>query len=763
MALESAKSRIKSLPKKRYLGELLLVCLVVTAVLIPVFKLWDLNPRIPVIYSGDGLTSGMLVQRSIEGPWVVEGERQGAPFIGSRADFPTGGENLQYLITKAFGVVTDDWALSMNAYLFLTYYLVAIAAYAVCRVLKIPIWLAVVVGVLYSFLPYHIWRQAGGHVARTGYFLIPFAVLFLLALFEYKKHFFRAHGEKLRLAKWPVIGTAAFALLFGAGDTQMTFYIGILAVVVAITVAIAHRDWRPLAVGFAFVFLSMGSLVVNNAPYLIERAERGPNPDVAQRSIGEQELYGLRIARMILPTTGIELSPLSGFTEDADNASGYNESSSQGFGWFGIFGFVVSLLAVAVRATSRRQSDSDTLPARLGILSLTAMVFAVPSGLAYLLTLGGLGMYRTWNRISIIIAFCCFLAAAWAVLWVWRRYALNRAMPVRAAAAGITAFVLLAAGLTSQISPRFLPDYEARANEFNADRNFYEIVEADAPTGGMIYQFPYHPYPEHGKVQELSEYQQFKGYLHTEDLNWSYSAIKGRPEGDWQLRFARLPLEDQVAAITAIGFDGTVVYRQGYADRGEALEMALLNAGAVNKSTHATGNTVYYDLRPVRERMEEQLSAQEIEALRIKYSQPLTVNYGRDWYGQEATEDRVLFRWMPEQAVLIVTNPRDQVVDTDLRFNAIKDGQPTSFTITWGDESRTFEVGPDGRDISIPISLEPGQNRVSIESLDSEPLDVDNDDRELYLRIGDVSFSDGYGEDLPDLSDANASEVINQG
>ena len=52
----------------------------------------------------------------------------------------------------------------------------------------------------------------------------------------------------------------------------------------------------------------------------------------------------------------------------------------------------------------------------------------------------------------------------------------------------------------------------------------------------------------------MTDYTQFIGFLHTKNLRWSYGAIKGRPEGDWQIQLQDLPIRTQLAGLAAAGF-----------------------------------------------------------------------------------------------------------------------------------------------------------------------------------------------------------------
>ena len=72
----------------------------------------------------------------------------------------------------------------------------------------------------------------------------------------------------------------------------------------------------------------------------------------------------------------------------------------------------------------------------------------------------------------------------------------------------------------------------AVAAQWRVDTRFGQAVQSAAPDGTKILQLPYVPFPENPPVQQMSDYDLLRGYLHTHGLNWTYGAMKGRPQ-DW--------------------------------------------------------------------------------------------------------------------------------------------------------------------------------------------------------------------------------------
>src|SRR5258708_10901467 len=94
----------------------------------------------------------------------------------------------------------------------------------------------------------------------------------------------------------------------------------------------------------------------------------------------------------------------------------------------------------------------------------------------------------------------------------------------------------------------------------------------------------------------LTDYELFRGYLHSSGLRWSYGAMKGR-EGDRLLRgLAVKPVDNLVAALDFLGFQGIYLARSAYLDHGARMEADLVKCLGTPPRVHATGQIVFYNL-----------------------------------------------------------------------------------------------------------------------------------------------------------------------
>ena len=112
-----------------------------------------------------------------------------------------------------------------------------------------------------------------------------------------------------------------------------------------------------------------------------------------------------------------------------------------------------------------------------------------------------------------------------------------------------------------------LPIEESTA-EWNNDKKFIAEIENSVEPGTMIYQLPYHKYPEGGTQNEMYDFELFKGYLHSDTLKWSFGISYGTEEDVWDYETASLDISDMIAELREKGFGGIYLDRNGF-DTGE--------------------------------------------------------------------------------------------------------------------------------------------------------------------------------------------------
>jgi phosphoglycerol transferase len=103
-------------------------------------------------------------------------------------------------------------------------------------------------------------------------------------------------------------------------------------------------------------------------------------------------------------------------------------------------------------------------------------------------------------------------------------------------------------------------------------------------------------FPEHLPINDMSDYDHFRGYVHSRTLRWSYGAMRGRAGDLWQREAATQPPEQLVETLVCAGFAGIYLDRNGYADQGEAVEAELSRILGAAPLVSRNGRLAFFDL-----------------------------------------------------------------------------------------------------------------------------------------------------------------------
>jgi len=578
-----------ALLKKNILNFLyyLLVVAGSVAMLVPALKLRAADLRVPFQYEFDVVWLLTAIKGVLAHGTFLTDPNCGLPGVMQLYEYPS-SDYLHWALIRLIGLWAHSPALTMNLFYLLTFPLTALLAVIVFRKLGLSALTAFVLGLLYTFLPYHIFRNVG-HLFLSTYYMVPCGMLLVIRMLQ---------G---RLDYWPVepAGTppstrttwlmVVLAVLVAASGAYYGFFTCLLLGVVAVLRMVRLRQVRPLfnaAIPVALMLLTVG---VSISPMFWYQHKYGKNPAAVIRG-RNGETYGLKITQLLIPVTNHRIHALAAL-KDVYNQKAplVNENSSATLGIVGSIGFLV-LLGIALFALRVSPAFTD-----LALLNLSAVLFTTIGGLGAVLTLIGFTWIRSYNRISVFISFMSLLAVGmlieqWRVRW-------------SPAVTAVLLIGLLCIGLLDEI-PRFDPTgYAVTKAEFQRDRDFVTRAEAGLPAKAMVFQLPYIPFPENPKpVNHIDyAYDHFRGYLHSRQLRWSFGAMRGRPVDLWQQQVSALPTPQLLTEVTRAGFDGLYLNRDGYADGGKQLEREITGIlGHPAFAVSADGKLVMYRMTEYR-------------------------------------------------------------------------------------------------------------------------------------------------------------------
>jgi hypothetical protein len=613
-------------------------------------ELWRANLSVPLRYTqiDDSKFYFMLVKGIIDHGWYQTNANLGAPFGQQLYDFPQGADNLNFLLIRLLAVFSSNWALVTNLFFLLTFPLTGLAAYHALRQLDVSRAAASVCAVLFALLPYHFYRHES-QVLLSAYYSVPLTAYLFIALVAGRPLFTTRHdpnpptqigARALRRLSGRTVLTAGTCVVIGSAGLYYAGFALVLLPAATIIAAVGGRGRRALWSGLAVSVLVGATLAFNLMPSIVYGARHGPNSAIKRTAI-ESEQLGMRLSNLLLPVQGDRIPGLSTVSAKyaAATSPGYCESCNETLGIVGASGFLVlcvvgltALVGVAGTAAAGRMAwQARFRPAALGVAVAFGIgtIGGVSSLIAYFVTPD----LRGWNRLSLFIAFFSLLAVG--MLLDGARRALRRRSDVRLGWVGLLV-VVLGVGAVEQTSNFYLVSYAAAAREYNSDQFFGRRIESRLPRGSNVLELPYVPFPEGYHVAGVpttstsaftTSYELLRPYLSTTGLNFSFGAIKGRPD-DWESALSAKPLNLAVAGAAAAGFAGIYVDPRGYgneAPRVDAWLRGLLGAGPIVSSLD---NAWFFDLRPYARRLAAALSTSALAALREATLDPLQATCG---------------------------------------------------------------------------------------------------------------------------------------
>jgi phosphoglycerol transferase len=530
--------------------------------------LWRADLRIPFAYGvHDELTVAIGAKWLIENPWIFSNPHLGMPFGSTMFNFAQ-PDVFHYLVVKLLGLTTRHFGLVMNLFYLLTFPATCLSTMYVLRQFRLGYPAAFLGSLLYTFLPYHFLRGEI-HLFLSAYYLVPLVALVTFTVASDAPPFFR-QGP----GKWPQLywrQRASFlaiivCVIAGSSGVYYAFFDCFLIMITGIVAGAARRRLAPLFSAIALTGLIALTVLLCLSPHLIHR--RGT---ISSRVSGDAETYALKITQLLLPVSGHRLTRWAALKNDYYHAAPLvNENDAATLGLVGSAGFLLLLGWTGLRLMGGNfrwlGREDERLLDIAALLTLAATLLATIGGLGSIFALLVSPQIRSYNRISVYIAFFALLAIALAL-----DRGLGRRMTKLSSNAGYLAVIALltAMGLADQTTPGFVPNYRALASAFRSDARFVRSIEKQLPPGAMVFQLPYRAFPE------ASSYDLARGYLHSRTLRWSYGAMANERSDFWQRDVQWQPVPEMVRRLAAAGFSGIYIDRKLYPDNGASFERDL--------------------------------------------------------------------------------------------------------------------------------------------------------------------------------------------
>ena len=704
-----------------------------------VLRVWHLDLGIPITgYASDGIISLVIVKDILEHGWFLTNPDVAAPFGQTFYDGFASGDNLQFALLKGLGAFSASPAVVVNLYFLLTFPVVALLALFCLRRLGLSRPAAAVAALLFTFMPYHFVRGLNGHLFLAAYYSVPlgcYLVLSVLAgdsVFELRA----ARGRWSRLASGKSLLAFGFCLVIGSCGLYYAVFTAMLLTGAAV-LALLTNQRRAAAGGAVCATLILGILAFNLAPSIAYRATHGPNPEVGQRAPAESETYATKLTHLVLPVTDDRIAPLARLKARYEASAPPPFDYGVSLGIIGTFGLVTLVLTALLSCVATNRTDEFRRLRHASAVTVFSLLLITAGGISSLIAYILTPQIRGWYRESIFIAFLAVFAVGMLLDALARRIgtARGRRIVIGGLAAGLLMF-----GLFEQTTNGFIPNYAQVKAQWQSDGAFVDAIDQRLAPRAEVFQLPYTPFPEWVSANGgVDAYTEAIGYLHSDDLRWSWGAMKGRPE-DWVQSASTRPLSELLAEVAAAGFTGIYLDRRGYPGEWPKLESRLRGALGVAPLVSRNDQLSFFDLRPYSRRLRGHVSSATLRSLAFATLHPVETRWSDGFYPLEQSSSET-WHWAGSAA------PRLELVNELHRPRRVRfrsDLQPVSMSpatlvVRWPDGvSETIRLSGRMVHVDRTLRLRAGESTISFETSAAPVSNPPADPRARFFGLVDT-------------------------
>lgn len=739
------------------------VAVLSTIILTCVLKLWKADLSVPIMPSaGDTLFNLMCIKGLKGSGWYFHNKFLGAPFGLDLYDLPV-ADSLHLLILKILVFLFKDSVIALNLYFIAIFPLNAIAACFVFRCLKISRSVSIVISLLYAFLPYAFWRGQD-HLFLTAYYTIPLVTLISLSLWSDNLPFLATDQNFKSKFRWQTLTNRKslfciiVCLVLGSTGVYYAFFGCLFIAVTSISAFVRNRDKRVFISALIIITLIFSSFFLNVLPSLIYIYQNGVNSEVAQRDLLDTELFGLKITNLLLPIAKHRFSLSTSSIAQYHQATSGNENTFVALGIIGSIGFL-SLLFRSVFLSSQTaiKKSSSIIYDHIAFLNISALLFAMVGGFGTLFALLVTPLIRGTNRISVFTAFFSLLAVALFIDSINKRYVKSQKDKI---IFNLVLVGVLLIGILDQTSPASVPNHLAQKNEHLNDQSFVRSIEKVLPPNSTVFQLPYVPFPENPPFNLMNDYDLFKGYIHSENLRWSYGAMKGR-NMNWHKTLSEYPLDSLLQRISVLGFEGIYIDRYGYADLATSLERKLEKYLEIKPIISQNKRLSFFNISDFNKKLLSRHTKEQIESYKRSVLNPIQLEWKKGFYTQEENLQEGKWRWSNKQSSLILNNPTSKARKLTISMSLATVWQEKSNLRVEGDLFlETLKINNKPSIFLRTILLQPGKHTINFLS-DAKQLNTPKDPRELVFKIYNSQFKEEQENTFENsgLDDLNLKEI----
>ena len=572
-----------------------------------VFQINILDLGKPIFsYDGDSLFILLLIKTIISQGWFFFNPAVGLPHIDGIFyfhDFPLQASSFNFLVFKLISYFTQNPLLILNIFFIASFSLISFTSFIALKSLKTGNLSAILVSVLYAFMPYHFIKGVN-HIFLSNYMVIPLIFMVSMWIFEKKISLITLDKDgKFYLKPNQYFTYGALIIIFmSVNDIYYAFYGSIIFIISWFISALQSGKFlnKNLFNLVALAFLQLLVILIIYFPSIIFWQKHGYN-NLSDRIISDSEFFGLKIVNFFLPVTNHYIEFFRDISFAFIDAVGGGERVAQSLGLGVSFCLIFLLLWPLLKMSNKSEllnkiiqkfsltKRDQEIVNRLSSMSLLAILFSTTGGLVMFIAMI-FPSIRSHARFSILIAFFALVLLS----LFFDKIVESKIFQKKILAKILVIFITILMIFDQSGNHKINEDKIVKnIQKFAIDKKFIQNIEQDFAKDAAIFNLPFAEFPV------ARNYQNLLGYIHSENLRWSYPAMSGRESNKWQKKVIKLPFAELIAEIKNAGFQGILINIPNYtADHGADKMQEMLrkfSKGAAKFSDNS--QWVFYDIQ----------------------------------------------------------------------------------------------------------------------------------------------------------------------
>jgi hypothetical protein len=513
-----------------------------------IFQIDKINFSKPLLYGGgDGILIPWFIKNIIKFDTIYKSPLSSAPSDFSMYQWPMLGENIHFFFFKVISIFTNDIYQIYSVYYLIKFYITGLLTFYSLKKAHISNTTNIVFSILFAFSPIAFQRYLGHYFLGIYYTVPAFFVLIIYSINIFYKNLTLKHSDIFLLF---------FLIIFISLSGFYYLYFSLIFLFILFLTFLFHKNlilkkrkifelFLPLIFIFLIIFsLSLGSIDIIKHLLIYENSVRD-NPSITS------DIYGLKIVSLFLPISNHLLSDFSELKNLWSNFPLTNENLLNSIGIISSLGLIFLFLWPIFILQSFKKNNTFII----NIINskkitdtnyhlLNAIYIFVIYGFL-IASIGGFSLFiieyifpgvRAYSRISIFFNFFGIFVAALFVDHIKKTLFKKKKF-----FSGYTVlFVVIFLGLSDQIGKK--GPLQILGNHFESDKKFFNDLEISLEKNSKVFLLPVVPFPEHSSIFKMIDYDHIRSHIHTNDLHFSYPAMKKSNTFKWQSFVTNTPL-----------------------------------------------------------------------------------------------------------------------------------------------------------------------------------------------------------------------------